>query len=111
MMCISAIAKLVAVMHEAHRQGLFPAARQQGLDTSGLTETANFGLPDGSLDTGSPLDPFDWAAAPPLPQPDPQEDPHLEPGECSAGSAVPEELVACQRDAPEPLKVTPTRSG
>ncbi|KAL0054042.1 hypothetical protein WJX82_002859 [Trebouxia sp. C0006] len=87
------------------------AAREQGLDTSGLTETANFGLPDGSLDTGSPLDPFDWATAPPLPQPDPQEDPHLEPGECSAGSAVPEELVACQRDAPEPLKVTPTRSG
>ena len=108
MVCISAIAKLGAVMHEADRQRLFPAAWEQGLDTSGLTETANFGLPDGSLDTGSPLDPFDWAAAPSLPQPDPQDDPHLEPGECPT---VPEELVACQRDAPEPLKVTPTRSG
>ena len=95
-------------MHRAHRHWLFPTAREQGLDTSGLTETANFGLPAGSLDTGSPLDPFDWAAAPPLPQPDPQDDPHLAPGECST---VPEELVACQRDAPEPLKVTPSRSG
>lgn len=108
MLCIDDMIKLVAVMNEAHRQVLFPSAREQGLDTSGLTETANFGLPDGSLDTGSPLEPFDWSAAPPLPQPDPQEEPHLEPGECST---VPEELVACQRDAPEPLKVTPSRSG
>ena len=44
------------------------AVKDHGLDTSGLTETDNYGLPEGSLDTGSPLDPFDWTQAPALPE-------------------------------------------
>ena len=87
---------------------LFTAALEQGLDPTGLTETANFGLPDGSLDTGSALDPFDWSAAPAVPRSDSCQDPHQDPWDCTA---IPDELVTCQHDAPEPLKVTPSRSG
>ena len=79
------------------------AAKVQGLDPSGLTETANFGLPHGSLDTGSPLEPFDWSAAPAL-TPQAEQDP-------SNAWPVPEELMTCQRDPPEPSRVTPSRSG
>ncbi len=82
------------------------AVKEQGLDTTGLTETANFGLPDGSLDTGSALEPFDWSAAPAVPEP--VQDLKQDPWDCWT---VPEEVMTCQRDAPEPLRVTPTRSG
>ena len=80
------------------------AGKEQGLDTTGLTETFNFGLPLGSLDTGSALDPFDWSAAPALESPYPKQDPHDD-------WPVPDELMACQQDAPEPPGVTPSRSG
>lgn len=74
------------------------------MGTAGLTEISHFGLPDGSLDTGSPTEPFDWSQAPALPEAAAKE------GE--AWAAVPEELVACQRDAAAaPLKATPSRSG
>ena len=70
-----------------------------------MTETSNYGLPEGSLDTGSALDPFDWSQAPPLPEADPKR------GSDEVLSELPEELLACQRDAASPLKPTPTRSG
>ena len=94
------------------------AVREQGLDAAGLTETARFGLPDGSLDTGSALEPFDWSAAPAIcpsiPQHKPEDlgddqDPQQDPQDC--WGTVPEELVSCQRDAPEAIRNTPSRSG
>ena len=90
--------------------GCLIAAKEQGLGTAGLTETSNFGLPLGSLDTGDALDPFDWGAAPALTPADPKQDPKQEPKQ-EPGSEwqVPDELVACQRDAPEPSGITPSR--
>ena len=91
-----------------------------------MTETANFGLPEGSLDTGSPQDAFDWSAAP-LPDLHPsasyatndqkgsETTPENQPDlgqDLAAYQQTPEELVTCQRDAPEPLaKPTPAKSG
>ena len=81
------------------------AVPKQGLDLSGLTETSNYGLPEGSLDTGSALDPFDWSQAPPFTESDPKR------GSDEECNELPEELLACQRDAASPLKPTPTQSG
>lgn len=85
--------------------------KEQGLDTSGLTETSNFGLPLGSLDTGSPLEPFDWSAAPALDPPHPKQEPPHPKQDPSSEWPVPEELITCQRDPPEPSRVTPSRLG
>ena len=128
---------------------------EQGLDQTGLTEEANYGLPEGSLNTGHPCQPFDWSAAP-LPshpedqQPQSLQDQHQPAGDRqqsagdkqqsagdkqqSAGDVQqsaghgeehqhgrpdlhlyqqpPEDLITCQRDAPDPLaKPVPPKSG